>query len=56
VKRTVSSSTLSKPTKSALQPLFAMSSTFSSRRMAASEHCPIQCFFIGCIRVKRSRE
>ena len=54
--RTVSSSTLSKPTKSALQPLSAMSFTFSSRRMAASEHCPIQCLRSGIMRVKRSRE
>ena len=54
VKRVVSSSMLSKPTKSALQPLAAISCTFSSRRTAASEHCPIQCLRRGIMRVKRS--
>jgi hypothetical protein len=54
VNLTVSSSMLSKPMKSALHPLSAISFTFSIRLTAASEHCPIQCFLSGIIRVNRS--
>src|SRR3970282_1748330 len=52
----VASSMLSKPMNSALQPLSAISRTFSMRLTAASEHCPIQCFFSGTMRAKSSAE